>query len=101
MKVKDLVGSVPISEVNSIEVKRLAVGKTVIVIVWGVLSCWRVSPPQALCWQQEGKPSRPLDPSSAIQPFANIEESTGTRFRGLRGHAVASHSRPTAAGSGT
>lgn len=36
MKVKDLVGAVPVSEVNSIEVKRLAVGKTVAVTIRGV-----------------------------------------------------------------
>ena len=36
MKVKDLVSAVPVSEVDSIEVKRLAVGKTVTVTVRGV-----------------------------------------------------------------
>src|SRR3954454_8562386 len=35
-KVKDLVSAVPISEVDSIEAKRLAVGKTVTVTVRGV-----------------------------------------------------------------
>jgi hypothetical protein len=35
-KVKDLVAAVPISEVDSIEAKRLAVGKTVTVTVRGV-----------------------------------------------------------------
>jgi hypothetical protein len=36
MKVKELVSAVPVSEVDSIEVKRLAVGKTVTVTVRGV-----------------------------------------------------------------
>jgi hypothetical protein len=36
MKVKQLAGAVPVSEVDSIEVKRLAVGKTVTVTVRGV-----------------------------------------------------------------
>lgn len=36
MKVKELVSAVPIGEVDSIEVKRLAVGKTVTVTVRGV-----------------------------------------------------------------
>jgi hypothetical protein len=36
MKVQELVSAVPISEVESIEVKRLAVGKTVTVTVRGV-----------------------------------------------------------------
>lgn len=36
MKVKGLVSSAPVSEVDSIEVKRLAVGKTVTVTVRGV-----------------------------------------------------------------
>jgi hypothetical protein len=36
MKVQELVSAVPISEVDSIEVKRLAVGKTVTVTVRGV-----------------------------------------------------------------
>jgi len=36
MKVQELVSAVPVSEVDSIEVKRLAVGKTVTVTVRGV-----------------------------------------------------------------
>ena len=36
MKVKELVSAVPVGEVDSIEVKRLAVGKTVTVTVRGV-----------------------------------------------------------------
>jgi len=36
MKVKELVSAVPVSEVDSIEVKRLAVGKTVTVTIRGV-----------------------------------------------------------------
>ena len=36
MKVKELVSAAPVSEVDSIEVKRLAVGKTVTVTVRGV-----------------------------------------------------------------
>ena len=36
MKVKELVSAVPISEVDSIEVKRLAAGKTITVTVRGV-----------------------------------------------------------------
>ena len=36
MKVKQLAGAVPVSEVDSIEVKRLGVGKTVTVTVRGV-----------------------------------------------------------------
>jgi hypothetical protein len=36
MKVKQLAGAVPVSDVDSIEVKRLAVGKTVTVTVRGV-----------------------------------------------------------------
>jgi hypothetical protein len=37
MKVQGLVSAVPVSEVDSIEVKRLALGKTVTVTVRGVL----------------------------------------------------------------
>lgn len=36
MKVKELVSSVPVADVDSIEVKRLAVGKTVTVTIRGV-----------------------------------------------------------------
>jgi len=36
MKVQELVSAVPVSEVDSIELKRLAVGKTVTVTVRGV-----------------------------------------------------------------
>jgi len=36
MKVQELVSAVPVSEVDSIEVKRLAVGKTVTVTIRGV-----------------------------------------------------------------
>ena len=36
MKVQELVSAVPVSEVDSIEVKRLAMGKTVTVTVRGV-----------------------------------------------------------------
>jgi len=36
MKVQELVSAVPVSEVDSIEVNRLAVGKTVTVTVRGV-----------------------------------------------------------------
>jgi hypothetical protein len=36
MKVQELVSAVPVSDVDSIEVKRLAVGKTVTVTVRGV-----------------------------------------------------------------
>jgi len=36
MKVQELVSAVPVGEVDSIEVKRLAVGKTITVTVRGV-----------------------------------------------------------------